>query len=72
MLYPNAGFFVESRSDRIFLDVLEVDIGDFGIIAVENLRNLFKRRPSSLNVCEAYKDEFNEDPDLIELSTCTR
>lgn len=46
-----------------------VDKGNLSLVSVEDLGNLLESRPLGLDVEEGNEEEFDEDPDLIMIST---
>ena len=64
VLYANTCLLAEPRSRCIALDLLKIDMRNFGIVAIEDFGYFFERRTACLDVREAYKDELDENPHL--------
>lgn len=50
----------------LLLDLVNVKVGDFGILTIEDLGELLERGALGLNVKEVDEEELEEDPDSVE------
>jgi hypothetical protein len=67
VFYSHVTILFIARSYYVRFNRLEVHTGNFSLVSVENLRNLLKGGAASLDVEDAHKDEFKENPALRKL-----
>ena len=53
-----------SSSHDLLLNLLQVDVGDLGVLTVKDLGDLLECGSTGLDVEDGDKDEFKEDPAL--------
>jgi hypothetical protein len=54
----DVALLLEARGHNVGLDSLEINVGNLGLVTIEDLGNLLKGRAAGLDVEDTDKDEF--------------
>jgi hypothetical protein len=68
VLNLDVALLLEAGGHDVGLDSLEINVGNLGLVTIEDLGNLLKGRAAGLDVEDTDKDEFEEDPTLTRIS----
>lgn len=57
---------------NVLVNLAQVNVGDLGLITIEDLGDLLESGSAGLDVEDGNEDEFEEDPALVEISNCSQ